>query len=960
MKKIILITLCFTLEIVFAQCYETINTNTTDWRKFPNGTSQNSWNWTSGTASDWVSYIKTRKNSTTGKVLPTSVGSPFFAPNPVIGTSCTNTNVCHFQFELDKANVDFHPEDGWELLYRNFGACGNTDLSLCEEFAATDNPSFALYNKYTSTIRYFVCLTDKDPTISKKGAIITLSIPNASKKRDIIATGKPIRTHTTDFDNTLSIESPTYYASNQLYWLYADFPVSYDPCTCRNPTEFQQITFETKLITQFDVVLNAQTTSTTEEQVKLDSNGDGIGDNVNVSGNRNLSFGKVASNVFGGVIDISKNISGLGQLASTTFEDANPIFKNILAGKLFEDGPITFDNISFTQNKASDFIKNSKGNKYMWGMSDDEGFVVDVMNAASNIPFIGSAMGLIDSFTSSGGFLGIIGNIIGADETTTPIEPKLKQNEETYNTRSTITTRTNMSITGTLKADGVANRDNINIPGSSTNTLSPFYNNILGDIGILYVPSLKHADYSPLQVGNDTYGYGYCGTGDKFNCKFFYNYFSPTPFNDKIRQFALDGDLKYKVNPNSGLEIFSIEGAFILEYKSDVPYTNKNQIPWGINSFVTGTSVNYMNLSFGNLYPLTASSTIENLSNKGHFRNSEIYLEYMSKGYPTNGFARLRTKYYPLSYLQKASFTLLQSRASDATNIAPKVYLKLYIKLKRKNSPSSDFITKVISVEIPGGVESSRSIGSSSLYTANYVESYPQNIPLPTAANHVGFKSPIGVSTALIPFLEEDPTKSYYGESYNFDAKGLEDDLTINNAIVNNQFKEAKNSITVTNSEITGESVLQTSQYNNKNIGLTSGIQSLAYYSSNSTEIENMCKVGSYKTKAGVGSRLEAYASTEPTPPAAVQYFKPSLKAVPNPTTGRVTFYYKIASAGEVSIKIANVMGTEVVSVLERVPKEIGNYEQDLNLSALPTGVYVVTIECNGYKNTERLVVSSN
>ncbi|TAF76662.1 MAG: T9SS C-terminal target domain-containing protein [Bacteroidetes bacterium] len=88
--------------------------------------------------------------------------------------------------------------------------------------------------------------------------------------------------------------------------------------------------------------------------------------------------------------------------------------------------------------------------------------------------------------------------------------------------------------------------------------------------------------------------------------------------------------------------------------------------------------------------------------------------------------------------------------------------------------------------------------------------------------------------------------------------------------------------------------------------------------------------------------------------------FKPSLKAVPNPTTGRVTFYYKIASAGEVSIKIANVMGTEVVSVLERVPKEIGNYEQDLNLTALPTGVYVVTIECNGYKNTERLVVSSN
>ncbi|MDX2189523.1 MAG: T9SS type A sorting domain-containing protein [Bacteroidota bacterium] len=116
-----------------------------------------------------------------------------------------------------------------------------------------------------------------------------------------------------------------------------------------------------------------------------------------------------------------------------------------------------------------------------------------------------------------------------------------------------------------------------------------------------------------------------------------------------------------------------------------------------------------------------------------------------------------------------------------------------------------------------------------------------------------------------------------------------------------------------------------------------------------------------YKSNIIDASRVEAYAknSNEQTPSPATRASLPTFKleAIPNPAKGNTTFYYMLGSEGNVVLYITDILGRQV-TVVEQANKGIGSYAIPYNTSELAEGVYLYTLEANGFKETKRLVVS--
>jgi hypothetical protein len=93
-----------------AQCSETINTTSTDWRDYP-GTSINNWDWTQSGSIHPI-YLLANESSPSAYIE-----LPYFCSKPVgTGTCYQNHNTKEYEFKgAGKEHQDIHPEDGWEL-----------------------------------------------------------------------------------------------------------------------------------------------------------------------------------------------------------------------------------------------------------------------------------------------------------------------------------------------------------------------------------------------------------------------------------------------------------------------------------------------------------------------------------------------------------------------------------------------------------------------------------------------------------------------------------------------------------------------------------------------------------------------------------------------------------------------------------------------------------------------------
>lgn len=76
----------------------------------------------------------------------------------------------------------------------------------------------------------------------------------------------------------------------------------------------------------------------------------------------------------------------------------------------------------------------------------------------------------------------------------------------------------------------------------------------------------------------------------------------------------------------------------------------------------------------------------------------------------------------------------------------------------------------------------------------------------------------------------------------------------------------------------------------------------------------------------------------------------------PNPFNPSTTINYSIKSAGDVSLKVYDILGTEVASLVNEV-KEPGNYSVTFDATKLPSGMYVYILSAGNFIDTKKLIL---
>ncbi|MCK5088191.1 MAG: T9SS type A sorting domain-containing protein [Melioribacteraceae bacterium] len=76
----------------------------------------------------------------------------------------------------------------------------------------------------------------------------------------------------------------------------------------------------------------------------------------------------------------------------------------------------------------------------------------------------------------------------------------------------------------------------------------------------------------------------------------------------------------------------------------------------------------------------------------------------------------------------------------------------------------------------------------------------------------------------------------------------------------------------------------------------------------------------------------------------------------PNPFNPTTIINFSIPESGLVTLKVFNVLGQEVVTLVNEV-KSAGTYEVDFDASQLTTGMYVYTISSGNYSATKKMML---
>ena len=82
------------------------------------------------------------------------------------------------------------------------------------------------------------------------------------------------------------------------------------------------------------------------------------------------------------------------------------------------------------------------------------------------------------------------------------------------------------------------------------------------------------------------------------------------------------------------------------------------------------------------------------------------------------------------------------------------------------------------------------------------------------------------------------------------------------------------------------------------------------------------------------------------------------MNAYPNPATDNMTLSYSLNQRGNVTLTVTDLMGRTVISRNEGNRDAGVAYKSNVDVSALNNGTYFYTIEVNGVKSTNKLVIN--
>ena len=712
MKKIILVGLVFFTALTYtkAQCWDPLDpkTVTTDWRA---SNTSNTWDWTQETFNDF--YIKTRIN-------PVTRFSPFWTPQ---GSTGTNLLLAPFQVYPNRMDKDFHPEDGWELLVKNFGEFsvdGSKDVA---------NPFFALYNRYTGKVRAFLLVADK-PTSSQSSALLKARF-GGDRSTALWQHMKPIGQPVKTFEKELYADVANPYSNEIDRWLYTEFVVAYDPCTCLDlgdPSAFPLLTFEYFLVSSMDI--NATIEGTFTEQVA---------DN----GGQKKSNPSFALNSF----DQVKKAVEAGQKGYKTWSTYKTWYNNALnqfTDSMYRDQ--LWAGLEQTKGIDEDFYNdivtelapqlghtNLDYNDFMNGAYDlnPRAFVTPTGTGFANqnysslkafasiIPHVGTALAILDLFVDDGG-----------TPTPAPKGPTVFD--------------VSLRLEGSIDQLNPIQDHQFFVPGFASNASNlnwiPNYNNILGVFNILELPDFEYFEITPT-VTNLTEGVGHLGNQCKRNYSDFHDLDGAE--NVVFKQYKPKDKLKYVLNPASLLEVETVEAAIVLEYlgqdklfiRRPSDFSSVKAIPYHPSVFKANRNDTFLSDAWpganGPLLDFTPFPQNGDFINSGGLRlndgsanppvvqiltelpqpglgsssvgrikdisnHTDLTYDVSTPNYPMYDSSEIqfRTDYLPNTCFDKLSFTVL------GNNNFGKVYAKVIVRLRHKNKPELDPVTLIFSYDI--------------------------------------------------------------------------------------------------------------------------------------------------------------------------------------------------------------------------------------------------------------------
>ena len=224
---------------------------------------------------------------------------------------------------VGSSETDYKKVDGWELYMRNFGSPGN----------ATHTPYFALYNKYTGTLSFFIY------NFRHTGSLVSGFRGNLKFSHS----GNSLLTFTAEPENsTLETFDPNegiFALSRTInsFWIRLDFPiVGYHPNVSQNTL------FDLEVV-PFTSLDGTSTIDLTQTQL-----GGGNSSRFNLS--NGLASGIAMSKSLADLID------AYGKLRSNSTSEPNTRLINYNASNESDLNEVSLKSIDETSNKSNNFI----------------------------------------------------------------------------------------------------------------------------------------------------------------------------------------------------------------------------------------------------------------------------------------------------------------------------------------------------------------------------------------------------------------------------------------------------------------------------------------------------------------------------------------------------------------------------------------------------------------------------
>lgn len=929
----------FVLQSSKAQqgCWNKLNTITTKWDE-PNTSNITKWDWT---LPGLVHEVYLDNNLSSPSIL---VELPYFCTKPISTSSCGNNNTfCYEVTQLINGRQDIYPADGWELLLKDFG----TPTVGGIVGRKSDNPVFVIYNRYTGRMKVYVAVIGK--TVANS-AFLQVFFQFSSLKNGIYTHSNAVCKPLLEFETMAKFKALNEYAiksrEDDYQWLVAEVQTSYDPCVCTSISNVKIGTLELKpiLIENFDV--NAQIEGTITQVLANNSTG------VNAEADGKTSFKEIAVGAGNAAIKGYNDFGSYKKQIDDMLNKSNQEYKDKLVKEWFDDyvkkyskyrGPISLPDkyaLWDALGRTDDEFKRSIGINKIGDYQSSSNYK-NLKTIASFVPYVGSAIGLIDFFMNG-----------GKSEATSKPSPPMVFN---------VSLKLNGQITKEIPLSPI----HFLVPGSNTvsSNVTPIYNNILGVFNILKAPQFKYAPIKRRDEIFNFYDSDFGGEIKQWMSPKFTNLdevlsqnsaFNATPI---FKQYKLNEDLKYIVNPASNLEVEMIDACFVFEYNTK-PSLNLNYDVFP--NFFKQPAFPY----FPELFNASMS-----MSDKIKSLEKEFYdLEYISTD---NNILRLRTKYVPLTCLKNVTFTLFNG-------VMPKIYVKMLIRYKGKNNPELEPITNILTYDITSSFnaplldsEPPNSDCRANFKTYQLVRIEEQTFPTPIVT-HLGFKYQQLLAISCFPYSYPN------GNDVTF-VPGISSVLAPGNLIIpantsipsNTLLKARKivlgNNISINdNVELVAEepielpeestmhpnSVIRNEVYSNLNIWNCPDVN-IATLHATDEEIKSLCESNPYKARAQSFQKLDNLAEDKLDTNIAYDF-----SLFPNPTQNNINLRLVCGNEEQIKLEILDITGKKVSENIN-IQNVINGSVINVDLNELSNGLYLCSIQfSNGKQIVKKFMVA--